>query len=102
VYCIKVAIFDWGGGEAKRINKKGEAFDRENQSYPALNMIGGRKYIKKSSSLHTKMCKLFPSVVSRITIPQQRPCNQPKRKLSTEFNNTTKIIYYYEHYIYYN
>jgi hypothetical protein len=91
-----------GGRGSKENQQKGEAFDRENQSYPALNMIGGRRYIKKRSSLNTKTCELFPLVVSRITIPQQRPCNQPQRKLSTEFNNTTKIIYYYEYYIYYN
>jgi hypothetical protein len=79
VYCTEVAIFG-RGGEAKNINYKGEAFDRENQSYPALNMIGGRRYIKKNSSLNTKTCELFPLVVSRITIPQQRPCNQPPKK----------------------
>lgn len=42
-------------------------------TYPALNMIGGRTYIKKSSSLNRKRRELFPLVISRIISPVQRP-----------------------------
>jgi len=47
------------------------------QIYPALNIIGGRRYIKKRSSLKTKRCELFPPLNSKITTPVHTPCNQP-------------------------
>jgi len=65
---------------AKSINQKGKGCDKENQTYPALKIMGGRRYIKKRSSLKTKTCELFPLVFSRITIPVQRPCNQPQKQ----------------------
>lgn len=45
------------------------------QTYPALNMIGGRRYMKKSSSLNSKMSEIFPPVVNRRTIPVHNPCH---------------------------
>lgn len=54
------------------------------QTYPALNMIGGRRYMKKSSSLNTRMWDLFPSVVNRIIIPVQRPCNHPQKMITKQ------------------
>lgn len=47
------------------------------QIYPALNIIGGRRYMKKRSSLKTKRCELFPPLNSKITTPVHTPCNQP-------------------------
>jgi hypothetical protein len=38
-------------------------------------MIGGRRYMKKRSSLKTSTWELFPLVVSRITTPVQSPCS---------------------------
>jgi len=36
--------------------------------------------MKKRSSLKTRMCELFPLVVSRITTPVHSPCHsQPKK-----------------------
>uniref|UniRef100_A0A2P2KLE2 Sodium/hydrogen exchanger n=1 Tax=Rhizophora mucronata TaxID=61149 RepID=A0A2P2KLE2_RHIMU len=40
---------------------------------PALNMIGGRRYMKKSSSLNNNMRELLHPVLNRIIIPVKRP-----------------------------
>lgn len=44
--------------------------------YPALNIIGGRRYMKKRSSLKTNILELFPCDVNRIIVPLSNPCNQ--------------------------
>jgi hypothetical protein len=38
-------------------------------------MMGGRRYMKKRSSLKTRMWELFPLVVSRMTTPVHSPCH---------------------------
>lgn len=45
------------------------------QTHPALNMIGGKRYIKNRSSLKTNRCELLPPLISKITTPVQRPCH---------------------------
>lgn len=64
-------------------------------AYPALNIIGGRRYMKKISSLKTKTCELFHSVFRRITIPVQRPCIQikpNKKKIIRKFQNNDMLF----------
>ena len=56
--------------------------------YPALNIIGGRRYMKKSSSSNLRMWELLPLLTNKITIPVQHPWfGKVKRKL----NRITKI-----------
>lgn len=56
--------------------------------YPALNIIGGSKYIKKRSSLKTKRCELLPLLISKITTPVHTPCKQPSiRSMKLTQNN---------------
>jgi hypothetical protein len=45
-------------------------------------MMGGRRYMKKRSSLKTRMWELFPLVVSRITTPVHSPCHQRQTEIS--------------------
>lgn len=49
---------------------------RQITTYPALKIIGGRRYMKKRSSLKAKISDLVPPLVNRITTPVHRPCHQ--------------------------
>ena len=51
------------------------------ENYPALNIIGGRRYIKKRSSLKTRICELLPPLNSKMTTPVQTPWEQQKWNL---------------------
>lgn len=62
-----------------------------NETYPALNIMGGKRYIKNRSSLKTKRCELFPSLMSKITTPVHIPCEQDKIKL-LKYHNSQKNI----------
>lgn len=46
------------------------------QAYPALNIIGGKRYMKKSSSLNSKIRELPPLVASNRMAPVPNPCHQ--------------------------
>lgn len=45
------------------------------ETYPALNIMGGKRYIKKRSSLKTKRCEFFPLLINNMTTPVPSPCN---------------------------
>lgn len=51
------------------------------RTYPALNIIGGRRYIKKNSSLNSKILEFFPPELSKITAPVHKPWDQPKQQI---------------------
>ena len=59
-------------------------------------MIGGRRYMKKRSSLKTKMWELFPLETRRITTPVTSPWHQCKEK-STSFTQSLKRISHVMH-----
>lgn len=46
------------------------------QPYPALNIIGGKRYMKKSSSSNSKILELTPFVASNRIVPVPKPCHQ--------------------------
>lgn len=41
--------------------------------YPALNIMGGRRYMKNTSSSNIRMRELFPLVMNKIIIPEMHP-----------------------------
>lgn len=41
--------------------------------YPALKIMGGRRYMKKSSSLNLNMRELVPLFQSKISVPEKHP-----------------------------
>jgi hypothetical protein len=62
------------------------------KTHPALKIIGGRRYIKKRSSLNTKRCELFPPLIRRITIPVHTPCQKKKRKREQNQSKLSKSL----------
>lgn len=50
------------------------------KTHPALKIIGGRRYMKKRSSLNTKRCELFPPLIRRITTPVHTPYQKKEQE----------------------
>ena len=64
----------------------------EKPTHPALNIIGGSRYMKKRSSLNTNKCELFPPLIIRITTPVANPYKLKRDiKQIKIFNQTTNL-----------
>jgi len=51
----------------------------ESSTYPALNIIGGKRCIKERSSLNNNKCELFPPLISRIITPAAKLCHKTSK-----------------------
>jgi len=50
--------------------------DVKKKTDPALNIMGGKRYMKKRSSLKTRRCELFPLLINKMVTPVPSPCKQ--------------------------
>ena len=50
----------------------------QKETDPALNIMGGKRYMKKRSSLKTRRCELFPLLINKMTTPVASPCDQKR------------------------
>lgn len=63
------------------IKNKKQMIKVDVETYPALNIMGGKRYIKKRSSLKTNRCEFFPLLINKMTTPVPSPCNQIAKSL---------------------
>ena len=55
-----------------------DAKKKRKKTDPALNIMGGKRYMKKRSSLNTRRRELFPLLINKITTPVASPCSHSR------------------------
>lgn len=69
------------GADKNLLHSNYDRFQREIWTYPALKIIGGRRYMKKSSSSNFRTWELWPLLEIKTITPVQSPCTIKRHDL---------------------